>query len=302
MHDEARRIADSAVYIIGPGRTGSTLTGRIVQTFKDIEYAYEPSFLHGLLPLISDLDPDHFRLIYETYLYEDLFMGQVTGRTWNYNRNDESCIYNAKSEAEVSERLNQAWTKVTAVEAGKKARLAVKLTNVPEYVAVLGNMYSKNKIVITHRAANGCIESLLMKKWFSDETLRDKRIIWLSQKDGDLVVPHFVPSEHADDWVKMSELERAGLYYGVMLEASLKLKNPYVTSYDELVIAPEKTITDLAHAIGTDITDASRRLMKTMRAPRETKENWVGKLSKDLQSRIQKYSDVSEYRRLAAAK
>ena len=92
--------------------------GKVLHSFQSVEYTFEPPTLFSLFSLLPRLDEVEWKLLYETYLYEDFFVNAIAGRNLNLNRNDDSCVYNAKAEAEVDARyegslrkaeINKGW-------------------------------------------------------------------------------------------------------------------------------------------------------------------------------------------------
>jgi hypothetical protein len=265
VHKDAYEAVDKSVFIIGPGRTGSTLSGRIVQSFQGIEYAYEPSFLHSLIPLIDELSRRQFQLLFETYLYEDKFLDMVTGRGWNFNQKDESSILKVKSEAEIKARTGVSLGKVAAMEKARGAVLAFKLTDVVPFVRRLKEYYPGMRFVLTHREAYGCIASLLKKEWFSDATLRSRGAVWNGEfKDG-ILLPHWLPASARGDWSAMSALTRSALYYREMYSSLQGVGGIHLFSYDRLIREPGPAIRGLAAWIGAKTTPDTERIIASVR-------------------------------------
>jgi len=84
------------IVITGVGRSGTTILGKIIHSFEGVEYVYEPYTIQALLPLLTTIEKDHWKNLYHSYLYEDIFMGAVAGRNVNLNEMDDSCIIKAK--------------------------------------------------------------------------------------------------------------------------------------------------------------------------------------------------------------
>lgn len=297
IESDARNVVNNAICIIGPGRTGSTLLGKLVHSLRNVAYAYEPPFLHALVPLIAELPEERFRSLLETYLYEDQFMGQVTGRCWNFNRNDESCIYHAKTEAEVEECIRRPWTKVFAVEEGKKARLAVKITDVVPFIPGLSRFYPGIRLLVTHRQVNGFINSVAQKKWFSDDVLKKRRdIYWQGYSYNGVLVPYWVPEEDFAGWSEWPEVERIGYYYAHMLERSRGLKNAIVVSYEEVTERPKQVVEHLAEELGLRFGSKTEQLIAEIHKARSMDVDWVAQLSSPLRKRAETLSDVHYFK------
>jgi hypothetical protein len=264
VHKDAYEAVDKSIFIIGPGRTGSTLSGRIVQSFRGVEYAYEPSFLHSLIPLVAELPRRQFQMLFETYLYEDKFLDMVTGRGWNFNEKDESSILKVKSEAEIKARTGVSLGKLVAMEKARGAVLVVKMTDVTPFVSRLKEIYPGMRFVLTHREAYGCIASLLKKEWFTDVTLRARGLVWNGVFEGGMLRPHWVPEAKRAAWPRMSALERSALYYREMYAALKGARVPYLFSYDRLIREPGPAVRDLADWLKVEMTQGTERIIASV--------------------------------------
>jgi len=291
LHEDAMQIANEAIYLTGPGRTGSTVVGKIIQSFKGIEYAYEPPVLHSLLPLLGALPTGQFRLLYETLLYEDLLMGQITGRAWNFNRNEESCIFHTHSEKDVADRLKNAWTKTLAMTEAKSIHLVLKMTDIIRHLSGLKSIYPNFKVVLNHRSANSCIDSLIQKKWFSDESLSRQGSVWLSQSSEGIVIPQWVPTEAFDSWSKWKEFERAAFYYACILKNAAEFGNAIIISYDKLVLNPKEIVESLAAELKVSFGSCTSELVKNIRAGRQVTSDWISKLPGEIKKTVEIYSN-----------
>ena len=173
LHGAGARTANRSIFITGCGRSGTTILGKLIHSMKAVEYAYEPVMLLSLLPLIENMEASQFRLLFETYLYEELLMGQITGRAVNQNENDDSCVYHGKTRQEVATRLKTGWPKLKAAEQAENVRLAFKMPDLPGPLLKLVEYYPGIRPVLLQRRANPVIQSTLKKKWFADESLRE---------------------------------------------------------------------------------------------------------------------------------
>ncbi len=264
VHKDAYDAINRSVFVIGPGRTGSTLSGRIVQSFAGVEYAYEPAMLHTLIPMVNTLPRPHFQLLLETYLYEEKFLDMVTGRGWNFNEKDESSILRVRSEAEIKERVGVSMGKLAAMERARGSVLAFKLTDVVPFARALKEIYPGMRFVLTHREVYGCIASLLKKEWFSDATLKSRHLVWNGAFEGGILLPHWLPAEKRETWPAMSALERSALYYRVMYSSLRGVGGLYLFSYDRLIREPGPAIRELAAWIGTGTTANTERIIASV--------------------------------------
>ena len=110
------RLVGRSVVVTGTTRSGTTMMGSLIHSMRGMEYAFEPPLLVSLLPLIDQVDEGVWRLLFETYLFEDFLMEAITGRRLNLNRHDDSCVLVAKAEEDVRSRMQQMHARVGAQE------------------------------------------------------------------------------------------------------------------------------------------------------------------------------------------
>jgi hypothetical protein len=281
-----RQTCDQAILISGNGRSGTTLLGKIIHSMQDVEYVFEPPLLFSLLPLVSSLNEGKFRLLFETYCLEELLLGQVTGRSFNLNRNDDSCIFWTKADSEIHERLSTAWTKTSALEKTKNRRLAIKIPDVTCFLPVLQKLYPGMTMVITHRDVNAVIDSVMKKSWFKDLSLSTGNIIWPSRTK-DFTTPVWVDDDDVERWRSWSELERAAYYYIRITRGSDELESAVRVSYERLVGAPHQVVAELAERLDLRFGEKTRELIKTTVARSENPPDWTAGLPKNMRDQIE---------------
>ena len=101
-----KKICKNIIWIIGPQRSGTSLTGKILGSMKEVEYFYEPELLFSLMPSINKIDKKIWSILFETYVVEDLFFNNLTGRKINLKKFEESYIGNYLSKKNINTRLS----------------------------------------------------------------------------------------------------------------------------------------------------------------------------------------------------
>jgi len=286
MHEEARRTAERLSFLTGPARSGTTLMGRILHSCQDVEYQFEPPMIAALLPLVGEMETWRFRLLWEALVYEDILMGQVTGRGFNLNPNDDSCIYGDLDPGEVQERLDRVWRKQEAVEAARGRRLVVKFPDVTPFLPALKALYPGMQVVSMVRGAQSVINSLLRKEWLTDDNLGRRALIWPSRSEVGLTLPFWLEREDEERWRTMPPVGRAALYYCRVMEPLLEWDEVVTVSYDRLVAEPEATVTRLCKSLGIEPTGKTLAVLGTVHAATVPDEDWLEQVPPDLLARI----------------
>ena len=243
--EEIGRAVGQTLIVSGAARSGTTIVGKLVYSLADIEYLFEPPLLFGLIPQIGELPEANWKLLFETYLFEDFLVDAVAGRRVNLNHHDDSSIYGAKSAAEVGGRLARSWRKTEAYERARDRRIAFKMPDILPYVGLLQAYYPSIEVVVTLRQPETLIASLLRKGWFNEASLERRVEIWPFRLRDGRNVPFFVPAADESRWITAEPIEKCCLYYTWMYGAAAGLTGIRLVDYDRLIRQPAAALDQL---------------------------------------------------------
>ena len=261
-----REIAGRAILITGAARTGTTMMGQLIQSLEDVEYIFEPPALFALMPLIDSIDAEHWRLLYETYLFEDALMEALAGRRLNFNTHDDSYICRAKSEAEVEDRLSKSHRRSELVDRAVRTSIAYKMPDMIPSVPRLTELFPDTATVIMVRRPDRVIASVLSKGWFSDKSLRDAPGVWPFRRHRGFAVPFWLPTGDTEAWLDADETERSALYYLYMYEPP-RPASAIVVDYDAFIEEPTEAFARLVERLGRTLGPKTPKLLANV-APR----------------------------------
>lgn len=287
MHEEARAAAERMIFLTGPARSGTTLMGKLLHSCEGVEYLFEPPMVAALLPLVEGMAEWRFRLLWEALVYEEILIGQITGRDFNLNSNDDSCIYTGLDTGEVQKRLDKVWRKEEAVEAARRRLLAVKFPDMTPFLLRLKALYPGMKIISMVRGAQSVINSLLRKAWLTDESLARRTLIWPSRNERGLTLPFWLKPSDENRWLTMRPVERAALYYCRIMEPLVGWKEVLLLSYDRLLEHPRRTLERMEKALGIRPTAKTDEILSTLHPATIPDEAWVNHLPADLKERVE---------------
>lgn len=256
---------NNAIIITGAARSGTTILGKIIHSFENVEYAFEPPILVSLIPLINVISEQSWKLLYETYLYEDLLLGALAGRNLNCNRVDDSSIYRVKNILEIKDRQSISLSKIDVESKMPSHQIAWKMPNIIPFLPKLKEYYPETKIIIITRRDFEVIDSLRKKKWFTDETLSKKNLIWPFRFIDDLRIPSWVRNEDNFRWLEMNEEERCLYYYRRMNEAIEDIPDKIIIKYDELVANPFAIVKELSKELLLFWGEKTREIINTIK-------------------------------------
>lgn len=283
--------AANAILISGSARSGTTILGKAVHSFKDVEYAFEPPMMVGLLPLIDQLPASQWRFVYETFLYEEFLINALCGRSINCNRIDDSSIYNAKGIQEIEGRLNRSLGKKEAEATVKKYTIAYKMPNIVPYLPRLVEYYPAMRIVITRRGAVETINSLLQKDWFSDGSAM-LNMIWPYRIKGGRKIPFWVKEEDDDYWLQLNNIDRCAYYYVRVSEDLERVPGRIEIDYEDLLANPEMTIQNLSNKLGLQFGEKTDEIVRSIKPTHKQRDmELMDKVSPSLAERVRLYSN-----------
>ena len=246
LNDKSKdEVLDNIIFVSGSARSGTTILGKVISTMQDIEYFFEPPLLFNLFHQATDENFKIIESVFETYMYEDLYMGSISGRQINLRRQDDSSIYWSKSEEEVNSRLRSSARKSELSD--HRGRICFK---VPDFVykeQLIKRIANEPTTVRLVRDPNETINSLVAKGWFSDTSIRRSDIIWPNQYYMDYFVPHWLEEENWALWGELSEVDRCLLYY--LSQTDTEQAADVVVDYGDLIGSPEMTIAKLSQIL-----------------------------------------------------
>ena len=285
---------NEAILISGGARSGTTIMGKIVHSFQNVEYVFEPPMLFSLFSLLGYLTESQWKLLYETYLYEEFLMNALAGRGINLNRSDDSSIYHAKSESAIERRLAQSLRKVDAERLAETTVIAYKMPDVVPFLPQLKRYYPGTRMILMTRKAPEVFNSLLEKGWYRDEVLRQENVIWPNRFLNGMRIPFWVDSADDEAWCGMDELNRVAYYYLRVNETLSGIPDKIQIRYDDLVSQSEAAARSLAGQLGLMFGEKTAEVLKTVE--RKRKENncpALSRLKPAIREQAEHYSRLS---------
>ena len=298
LSEKAFQTIDAGVFLTGPARTGSTLWGQILGSLKNTVYLYEPDFLHALMPALQKIPLPIGKFLFESYLFEDKFVNQLTGRCFNFNKNDNSCIFKYLTKNEAMSLLKTKWNKKKAIFVAGKKKLILKITDAPFYLNFIFAAYKNAKVVITYRNPETCIRSLVSKKWFADETLKNLIEIWPSKSWNKIGIPCWVPEKDEKTWLKSNEIERATIYYLFLMQSIKPRKNQIAVSYENLIRKPKNEIERVSNFLGLPLTAKTHEIIKSIKAQDPPISNFSLSIRESLLKKLLPFENFNKFQSL----
>jgi len=294
LENHINKKCNEAILISGCARSGTTIIGKIIHSFQNIEFVYEPPTLYTLFALISKLEKKYWKILYETYLYEDFFINAISGRSLNCNIKDDSSIYKVKSKKFINKRLSRSLKKEDAEKLIKNSYISYKMPDIVPFIPKLKKYYPRTTVIIITRKAHEVINSLIDKNWFSNETLLKKNVTWPNREINNIKIPFWVNPKDDEKWIEMDELHRCAYYYILMNKSICQISTPIIIKYDDLINDPLKTINKLKTNLKISWGEKTKEIIDTLKYPRKKGNiNILNKLNKNFKEEIKYYSNTS---------
>lgn len=287
----AHDAANSAILISGSARSGTTIVGKLVHSFANVEYMFEPPTLIGLFSAIDQIPEPQWKFLYETFLYEEFLINAVSGRAINTNRADDSSIYAVKSEADITARQQRSWPKAEASAAAADRRVAYKIPNIVPFIPTFQARYPGNAVVMVLRGALETIHSLLVKKTFTDG-FQNSPLAWPYRLHNGQRVPYWVRDGDDQLWVGLREMDRYAYYYIRMHDepkqaAGLRFDLVYESLLDNPLAAAEA----LAEWLGVSFGPRTEEIIATIKPTRkELDRDLLNQISPEFRNEVERIS------------
>jgi hypothetical protein len=283
IHDTVRQ----SVLITGSARSGTSIFGKLLGSLERVEYFFEPPTLFSLFAMLDDLPGREARVLFDTFLYEELLIGALSGRAINLRSQDDSSIHHIKPAAEIIRRLEVAARK-TEMDASSSV-IVIKLPDFVNRLNTITRVLGVRRLLISVRDPASTISSLLRRGWFTDAALLAGDITWPNRFEGRVPRPHWVPSGWQSAWDKMGEADRAALYYISQTDLPIELpETTLVFDYNQLVTQPRALLATVAHTLSLDFGPCTDGILEQVKVQETTQDFALNLLSSELCDRVQK--------------
>jgi hypothetical protein len=276
LNKNAKRAVNQSILVCGTGRSGTSITGKIVASFHNIEYTYEPPMLFSILPLVEKISEEEWSLLFETFLYEEFFLNHLAGRNMNFNSYDESSVLKVKSLEELENRKKKSFGKTELVKLASSHRIAFKVPEAAAYIDKIKKHYPDLSVILVYRNLSDTVNSLLQKKWFTNESLETGDIVWPNRHLENTYVPFWVKEVDISLWLGLTELNRCVYYFIRMYEHFVSnLSNVFLVNYDEMVVSPNSIVQGMADNLGCKFGIYTDEILKTIKRTDSYKETLI---------------------------
>jgi len=273
-----RERVGQAVCLTGTARSGTTLVGSLIHSMRGVEYSFEPPTLVTLFLLLDQLPAEAWKLLYETYLFDEVMVNGLGGRFMNLNPHDDSSILRAKTCSEVFGRFEKSHPYGGLFDEGLQRTIAYKIPRLMPYIPALRQLYPGTRFLVMLRHPDPVALSTDRKGWFipPQQTYRDSGT--LREVDGQ-IVSAWIPPEDARQWMELSPLDRAYRYYASMYEPLLTQPDLLIVNYESLMDRTAEVSARIAERLGLEPGAKTAEIVASVheRHPRDLSPEGVSK-------------------------
>ncbi|GAB6041599.1 sulfotransferase [Endothiovibrio diazotrophicus] len=264
----ARPAIDRSIFLTGSTRTGTSIFGTLLQSLEAVEFAYEPPMLNFLLPQIADLPPASWRLLFEAYLFEEVFVQAIPGRRLNYNRMDtRSSAWMALSETQIEERIGTHWDRRRILDVVPQRRLAFSMPNALPWVPELVRQYPALSVVVMVRKPESVLASIAKLGWYETSELTGEARYYPLKSREDVNVHYWVPDDQEEAFLAMNPMARAVYQYAHLYEHALRIDDALFVDYDAMCRQPHAYFKELAARLDVRYGEKTEGILAAFREP-----------------------------------
>lgn len=257
-----KNLADRSICLTGIGRSGTTILGAVVHSFKKVEYAFEPPELIPLFHFFESIPINLWKYLYEFYLFEKIFSDSLSGRSFNFNESDWSCIYRSKTKEEILQRMSSSLRRRQILNLTSDKYVAYKIPNIVNRVQKLKENYTETKLILTIRHPDEVVRSTLERGWYQSPinlaTMRNTEFG---------PIPAFIDETNAKYWLNLTEIDKCYDSFCQVYSEEYLTEQMYIIDFAMLCKNPQETSINLANRIGLEYGDKTEQLLKTIKKP-----------------------------------
>ena len=236
----------------------------------------------------------NWKILFETYLYDEFFYNFLSGRNFNYNKNDESFIGKSKSISEIKTFIKKN-NKTEFLKKSKKFRILINIKGLL-VIKEIKKIYPNSKYIIVVRDLFDISNSIYYKKWFTNKNIKKDlqfpNVIYKKK-----VIPYWVPKNNREKWLKYSLIDRSYFYTLLQYQSFLRFyklnyKNIFLIKYNQLCSDPLKVSCEISDFLNIKFGQMTNKIINSIKEKnikkKRTNRFVLKKKIKDLNNKLKK--------------
>ena len=272
---EYNKIFDKKLIIItGVARSGTTLLGKIVGSFSNAHYCFEPHTFILIPPLIQKgyLSEKQGSELLKALLFEELFLQILHGRYVNFNKNEDSYIGNYIDPEAIKLRWKNYKRRKDIIEYLKNYDylFILKIPNIQPILETVKKIFKGVKLIHVIRDGNDVVSSSVRRDFYSRDYLNKRSIDW-SEEINSLKEPWFIDKKNQGLFFKWNYYTRAAYIWRILTEMGLKFADHNKTNvlqlkHEDFIKNPIFLLGKIEEFSGQNRTHISMRHIETIKS------------------------------------
>lgn len=283
-------LANSAVFVTGIMRSGTTLVGNIVHSLKGVEYSFEPPAIDHLLACRELIPRTLWRYLYCHMLSEGILLPSLAGRNLNFNSNDWSYIFKVKSIKEIASRFTKTFRSADLETLVTNHTIAFKSPGHTRAVPFLKSLFPGTKVIIVVRHPDEVAASLCARKFFAESA--PLSLVAGGKACSKIVVPSFISDALAKRWPILSEEERCYAAYADCYITDESAKGVLWVDYSNLLCHPYEQAVRLCTFLGAEFGSCTESVINSVSLQPKARHFKVNSSCKERRVAIEVYGNL----------
>ena len=261
--DYNKLFANNLIAITGVARSGTTLLGKVIGSFSDTFYLFEPPTFRLIPPLIKEgyLKEKQGDQILQAILFEELYLQIIHGRYINFNEKDDSFIGHYIDPEKIKERWENFKRRKDVIEHLEKNNylFVLKIPNIQPSLDTIKKIFPNIKLIHLIRDGNDNISSSIRRDFYTTDYLNKRDIDW-SNEINSLKIPWFINKKDRQLFSRWNQYTRSAYIWRVLTEMGMEFadknkKNVFEFKFEEFVKEPIHFTERIERFVGKKRTD-----------------------------------------------
>jgi len=264
---------DRLVVITGVARSGTSILEKIIGSFTDTYYSFEPVSFALIPPLIKNgfLPKEQGGELLKAILFEDIFLQMIHGRNVNFNEKDDSYIGNYID----PEIIKKSWSKFRrrqdVMEYLKETDylFVIKNPNIQPVMDLIDNIFPGVRFIHILRDGNEVISSSIRKGFYSEDYFNKRSVdCWSGREINGINIPWFI--EETENFSKWNQYTRCAHIWRILNEMGLKFAGDNAdkvmqSRLEDVTTNPEKFVDSAERFLERKKTDITKKNLESIK-------------------------------------
>jgi len=237
------------IIIMGVGRSGTTILGKLLCSMSPTYYLFEPTILRTMR------GPHHLGTLFEDY-YLPIIQGSIVNDyTRHYGDPDDYWATYKEMRDQRKQTLNNRVIAIGHI-AEEKPLFVIKSVNIQPYASDLREIFPQCDFIHIVRNGFDVIKSSLTNHWYSDYffTFQDEFGFVLDINGDPSFIPWYIDEEVHQKWFEWNPLTRAAYLWSFLVD----IVQPTL-QYERLCSEPELIVSEMEKMFGISRTKITER-------------------------------------------